>query len=108
ATHQVRSPHVHLRGNLAAVSAERSPGHPPEMPAEDDRAAAKRVPDLDHTLDASGEDPLAVGVERHREHVAGMAVKVGQLAAGRHLPKPNAAVLADRGDTSAVRAECDR
>ena len=77
------------------------------MPAVDDRAAPLDVPDLDHAVDAPGEDPPAVGVERHREHMAGVAVEVGQLAAGRHLPEPDAPVLAYRGEARAVGTERD-
>jgi len=98
---------IRLRGDEAAVSAERGPGHPPGMPAVDDRTALQDVPDLDHALDAPGEDSPAVGVERHREHMAGVTMEVGQLTAVRHIPEPDAAVLAHRGEERTVATERD-
>jgi hypothetical protein len=37
--------------------------------------------------------------------MAAMAVEVGQLAAGRHFPEPNAAILAHRGEERAAGTE---
>jgi hypothetical protein len=97
---------VRLRGDEAAVAAERDTVDPRPTRVEDDRPASPEIPDLYQPVEAPREDPPAVGVERHREHVAVVAAEDRLLAAGRDLPEPDDPVLAHRREALAIGAEC--
>src|SRR5262249_52370531 len=54
-----------------------------------------------------GEDASVVAVKAQGVHEKSMAVERDELAAGRHLPEPDAAILTDRGESRSIRAEGD-
>src|SRR5262249_4007853 len=96
---------VRLRGDEAAVEAERDTIDPPLARLEDDRPAPPGIPDLYRPVDSPRENPPAVGGERHREHVAVVAAEDRLIAAVRDLPDPDDPVLAHRRESLAVEAQ---
>src|SRR5262245_18969370 len=88
-----------------AVGRDGEAKDPPRAVEAEDLAARLHVPEAEVLVVAAGQEPPAVGQERHARHPGVMSLEADDLRAGVEVPDARRAVLGGGGGPAAVGAD---